>query len=323
MKRMSLKLMLGMIAVALIAGACSPRTQNGGLSGSISIDGSSTVFPVTQAIAELFNEEAPDVDVAVGLSGTGGGFEKFCNGETDISDASRPIRTERDEDDPDTPSEAEACEAEGIEFVELSVAIDGLSVLVHPSNDFVECLTVEELKKVWEPGSTVDNWNDIRPDFPDRPLGRSELYGPGTDSGTFDYFTDEIVGEEGASRDLYSASENDDDLVRGVAGNENALGYFGFAYYEQNQDKLKTVAVDGGEGCVQPTRETINSGEYTPLSRPIFIYVSNQSLDKDEVVAFVDFYLENMNGIIADVGYIEVPAEDLEEEVEEWEAFKA
>ncbi|MGH2772494.1 MAG: PstS family phosphate ABC transporter substrate-binding protein, partial [Actinomycetota bacterium] len=245
----------------------------------------------------------------VGTSGTGGGFEKFCAGETDISDASRPIKDE----------EKQKCTAGGVEYVQLQVAVDGLSVLVNPSNNFAECLTVDELKKIWAPGSTVKNWNAVRSGFPDRPLS---LYGPGTDSGTFDYFTDEIVGEEGASRDDYTASENDNDLVTGVGGDQNALGYFGFAYYAQNRDKLKLVGVDPGEGCVKPSKEAIQSGKYKPLSRPLFIYVSKKAAAKPEVSSFVDFYLESVNDIVADVGYVPMPDEALEKATTDWEGFR-
>lgn len=302
-------------AVTLIAGACNggnggpANSDTGSLTGSINADGSSTVFPITQAIAELFNEDAPDVKVSVGTSGTGGGFEKFCAGETDISDSSRPIRDE----------EKQACTEKAVEFVELQVAIDGLSVLVNPANQFAKCLTVEELKKIWEPGSRVNTWSQVRRGFPNQEL---TLYGPGTDSGTFDYFTDEIVGKQGASRDDYTASENDNDLVQGVAGDQNALGYFGFAYYEQNEDKLRTVDVDGGDGCVTPTTETIASGKYKPLSRPLFVYVSKKAAARPEVAAFIDFYLEEVGGIAADVGYVAAPEETVKEETDQWEAFR-
>ncbi|MGH2809828.1 MAG: PstS family phosphate ABC transporter substrate-binding protein [Actinomycetota bacterium] len=301
-------------ATAILLGGCG-TTAGGGdpklasLTGTINADGSSTVFPISQAIAELFNEDAPKVKVSVGTSGTGGGFEKFCAGETDLSDASRPIKDE----------EKQKCTAGGVEYVQLQVAVDGLSVLVNPSNNFAECLTVDELKKIWAPGSTVKNWNAVRSGFPDRPLS---LYGPGTDSGTFDYFTDEIVGEEGASRDDYTASENDNDLVTGVGGDQNALGYFGFAYYAQNRDKLKLVGVDPGEGCVKPSKEAIQSGKYKPLSRPLFIYVSKKAAAKPEVSSFVDFYLESVNDIVADVGYVPMPDEALEKATADWEGFR-
>ena len=302
------------IAVALLAASCGPGAGAGAgggtLSGQVNVDGSSTVFPITQAVAEEWGAVEPDVQISVGVSGTGGGFEKFCRGETDISNASRPI---------DPEDEAPVCEDNGVEYLELQVAIDGLSVVVNPQNGFVDCLTVEELAAIWEPGSEVDTWSEIRAGLPDQPLS---LYGPGTDSGTFDYFTDAIVGEEGASRSDYTASEDDNVLVQGVAGDPNALGYFGFAYYEQNQDELKPVAVDGGGGCAAPTRETIVTGEYQPLSRPIFIYVSREAAGRPEVAGFVDFYLQSMQELVPSVGYVELPDDVLAEQRSAWEEFK-
>jgi phosphate transport system substrate-binding protein len=296
------------VALGLLGAACGGGETGGGLSGTIAADGSSTVFPITQAVAEEFNAAQPDVQISVGVSGTGGGFEKFCNGETDLSNASRPISEE----------EIAACQENGIEFLELQVAIDGLSVVVNPSNSFVECLAVEELEAIWDPNSTIDNWSAVRPGFPDQAL---TLYGPGTDSGTFDYFTDEIVGEEGASRSDYTASEDDNVLVQGVAGDTNALGYFGYAYYAQNSDKLKVIGVDGGDGCVVPSEETINSGAYSPLSRPLFVYVGKEAVGRPEVKAFVDFYMENVNSLVASVGYIAMPEDVLQGETSEWQRF--
>lgn len=234
------------------------------LGGSIEVDGSSTVFPISEAVAEEFNKVHQNVRVNVGVSGTGGGFKRFTVGETDISDASRPIKD----------SESEAAAANGVEYYELRVGTDGLSVMVSTQNDFVECLTVEELNKIWEPGSPVNNWSQVRSGFPDRPL---RLYGPDTDSGTFDFFTEEINGEAQASRSDYTASADDNVLVQGIGGDRNALGYFGYAYYAENADKLKLVAVDNGAGCVTPTPDTILSGEYEPLTRPLFIYVNKAS----------------------------------------------
>lgn len=306
-------------ALALAAAVCGNTAEgNGGggggateaLSGTVTGDGSSTVFPITQAVAEEFTAEHPDVQISVGISGTGGGFEKFCAGETDIQDASRPIEQE----------EIDLCSQNGIEYVELQVAVDGLSVVVNPANDWASCLTVDQLKAIWEPGSEVDSWNDVDPSFPDRPI---TLYGPGTDSGTFDYFTDAIVGEEGASRSDYTASEDDNVLVQGVAGDGNALGYFGYAYYVENSDKLKVLAIDGGNGCVEPTPETINDGTYAPLSRPLFLYVRKSSLSNPAVVAFVDYYMANSQALVEDVGYIDVHPDTYAAEVQEWEEFKA
>jgi phosphate transport system substrate-binding protein len=310
--RMRKRIFLGsaVVTMALFGAACG-RTETGdGMTGSIAVDGSSTVFPITQALAEEFGAAEPGVRVSVGTSGTGGGFEKFCAGETAISDASRPI---------DPEEEAPRCAENGVEYVELQVAIDGLSVVVNPANDFASCLSVEDLAAIWEPESQVDNWREIRQGFPDQPL---TLYGPGTDSGTFDYFTDEIVGDEGASRSDYTASEDDNVLVQGVAGDPNALGYFGYAYFEQNQDKLKVLAVDGGSGCVAPNRDTIESGDYSPLSRPLFIYVSKEAAARPEVAAFVDFYLRTVNELVSEVGYIPVPESTLGQETDEWDQFK-
>lgn len=307
-------------ALALAAVACGNTDEGGGtdggdadgggLAGVVTGDGSSTVFPITQAVAEEFTAANPGVQVSVGISGTGGGFEKFCAGETDIQDASRPIEQE----------EIDLCAKNGVEYVELQVALDGLSVVVNPANDWAACLTVEQLKAIWEPGSEVSNWRQVDPSFPNRPV---TLYGAGTDSGTFDYFTDAIVGEEGASRSDYTASEDDNVLVQGVAGDENALGYFGYAYYVENSDKLKVLAIDGGAGCVQPTPETINDGSYAPLSRPLFVYVKKASVANPAVVAFMDFYMANSQELVRDVGYIEVHADAYAAEVQEWEDFKA
>lgn len=311
------------LLLALVAGACrGTNTQTTGayanLAGTVAADGSSTVFLITQAIAEEFGKEARKVDVTVGTKGTGGGFEVFCAGDSDIQDASRPIKDE----------EAAECQKNNVEYVELQIAIDGLSIATNSKNTFAKCLTVAELKSVFQPDSAVTNWNQIRKEFPNKGI---RLYSPGTDSGTFDYFTAEIVGKEGASRNdsLISFSEDDNQLVRGVVGDDGesdrplGLGYFGFGYYEQNTDKLKALGVDGGEGCVAPTRETVASGEYAPLSRALFIYVSKASVDKPEVKAFVDFYLDSVSEILPDVGYVEVPESDLEKERKEWEEFAA
>jgi phosphate transport system substrate-binding protein len=267
----------------------------GPVEGTILVDGSSTVAPITAAVAEEFQAQFPEVRVPVGISGTGGGFKKFCAGETDISNASRPIKE----------SEVELCKKNGIEYVELPVAFDGLAVIVNPANDFVSCLTVEELKKIWSPEAegVITNWNQVRADFPDQPLA---LYGAGTDSGTYDYFTQAIVGKEGSSRGDFLPSEDDNVLVQGVAGDKNALGFFGLAYYEENADKLKLVAIDNGDGnCVLPDLETVSKGTYQPLSRPLFIYVNRERIDKkDEISAFVKFYLENAGALSKEVGYI-------------------
>jgi phosphate transport system substrate-binding protein len=264
------------------------------LVGTIEIDGSSTVFPITAAVAEEFQNLHPDVRVNVGISGTGGGFKRFTVGEIEISDASRPIKS----------SEAEAAQQNGIEYIEFSIALDGLSVVVNHQNTWVDYMTVQELNMTWRPNSTVTKWNDIRPSWPDQPI---HLYGPGTDSGTFDYFTEVIVGTVDASRPDYTASEDDNILVQGIAGDTYALGYFGYAYYAENTDKLKIVPIDSGSGPVTPTDQTINSGQYVPLSRPLFIYVNKESLERAEVKEFVRFYMENGEQLVAEVGYTSLP----------------
>src|ERR687891_1930887 len=252
----------------------------GDLSGTIRIDGSSTVGPFAQAAAEEFQGQNPNVQITVGQSGTGGGFEKFCAGETDISDASRPI---------DEEEEVPLCEEAGVEPGEVQVANDGIAIATNKGVT-IECMTVDQLKSLWEPDSKVASFSDIDPSFPDTQVS---LFGPGTDSGTFEFFTEEIVGEEGAQREDYEASEDDNQLVTGVAGTEGGLGYFGLSYYEQNTDKLNEVQVDGGSGCVAPTSETVQDGSYTPLSRPLFMYPSKEAIAKPEVKAFMDFIVAN------------------------------
>jgi phosphate transport system substrate-binding protein len=280
------------------AGDTTAAAGGGDLSGNVLVDGSSTVFPISEAMAEEFQAANPGVRVTVGVSGTGGGFKKFCAGETDISNASRPI----------TAEEIAACEAAGVEYVELPIAFDGLSVVVNPENDFAQCLTVDELKTMWEPAAqgTISNWNQIRPDFPDQPLG---LYGAGTDSGTYDYFADAIVGEDGTRGD-FTASEDDNTIVQGVIADPGGLGFFGYAYYAENQDQLKLLEIDGGDGCVAPSAETIADGSYQPLARPEFIYVKTTSLENPAVRAFAEFQIDQANaGLIEEVGYVPVPDE--------------
>jgi phosphate transport system substrate-binding protein len=274
--------------LALGAAACGSDDDDGGgggggggdLSGNIRIDGSSTVAPFAQAAAEEFQAQNPDVKITVGTSGTGGGFEKFCAGETDISDASRPIK-----DDEEVP----ICKKNNVTYKEVQVANDGIAVVTNPELK-VDCLTTEQLKKLWNEGSKVTKLSAIDPKLPDTELS---LFGPGTDSGTFDFFTDEINGEEGVSRKEYQPSEDDNVLVQGVSGEPGGLGYFGFSYYEQNQDKLNLVGVDAGSGCVKPSTEAIQSGDYKPLSRPLFMYPSQKALKKPEVKAFMDYLVEN------------------------------
>jgi phosphate transport system substrate-binding protein len=251
------------------------------LSGRIEADGSSTVGPFVTAAAEDFQAQTPGVQVTVGISGTGGGFERFCAGETDLSDASRPIK-----DDEEVP----VCKTNGIEYTEFQVANDGIAVVTNKENDWATCLTVEQLNKIWGPDSKIDNWNQVDPSFPDQKL---TLAGPGTDSGTFDFFTGVINGEEDASRTDYQATEDDNVTVQAVSGEKGGLGYFGLSYFEQNQDTLNDVEVDGGSGCVAPSSETVQDGSYTPLSRPLFVYVKNTSLQKPEVAAFMKYILDN------------------------------
>ena len=261
----------------------------------LKVDGSSTVFPITEAMAEEFQKEDGNFRVTVGISGTGGGFKRFCNGETAITNASRPIK----------PIEVDACNSKGVEYVELPVAFDGLSIVVHPDNDWVDRLTVDELEEIWRPGSTVKRWSDVRPEWPDRSI---DLVGADTDSGTFDYFTRAIVGEEGASRPDYTASADDNVLVRAVAGEKFSLGYFGFAFYTENTGRVKLVPVDPGTGPVAPSISTISNGTYTPLSRPLFIYVNSERSTLPKVRQFVRFYLSLDNAVLVrEVGYVEFP----------------
>ncbi len=272
-------------------------------SGTIKIDGSSTVYPISAGLAELFGDENPDVKVLVAQSGTGGGFKKFATGEIDLSDASRPIKD----------AEGEDCAKNNIKYQQLTIAYDGLTIVVNPKNKFVDKLTVEELKKIWENSATkAMTWADVRPTWP---KDKINLYGPGTASGTYDYFKEEIVGKEGSLRTDFNSSENDNMLVKGVADDVNALGYFGFAYYIENKGKLKVVPVDGGKGAITPSLETIMDKSYAPLSRPIFIYVSDAAIKKPEVKAFVDFYLANVNEVAKTVGYIPMTDAEQKEQV--------
>jgi phosphate transport system substrate-binding protein len=313
-------LLLAAGALALVGAACGGDDEEGGgdttvetsdagttLSGRIQADGSSTVGPFTTAAAERFQDDHPDVQVTVGISGTGGGFERFCRNETDLSNASRPIEDE----------EKQACGQEGVEYVEFQVANDALSVVVNKDNDWATCLTVDQLKKVWGPSSKVSNWNQVDPAFLDVAL---KLFGPGTDSGTFDYFTGEINGEEGASRSDYQASEDDNVIVQGVSGEKGGLGYFGFSYYDENQDTLKALEVDAGQGCVAPSAETAQDGTYTPLSRPLFVYVKKSSFEKPEVEAFVKYMLDNGVAIAEAADFVSLTDEQLAAERQDFES---
>ena len=262
-----------------------------GDANTIEVDGSSTVFPVTQAVAEEFRKEHPEIQIPIGISGTGGGFRRFTTGETAISNASRAIKD----------AERQQAAEHGVEFIEMAVAFDGLSVLVSTENDFVECLTTDELNKIWDRGSTVDNWSEVRDGFPDQTV---RLYGPDTSSGTFDYFTKAINGQTQVSRADYTASADDNVLVQGIAGDRNALGYFGYAYYTENKDKLKIVGVDDGGGCIQPTTQTINDGSYAPLARPLYLYINIEELQRPDVMLFLNFYLDNAAALAEEVGYV-------------------
>lgn len=292
------------IMVGLVLAACGGGESGGqgGLGGTVQADGSSTVFPITEAVAEEFQGVNPDVRVTVGISGTGGGFKKLCAGEIDLAAASRPIRQ----------SEVEQCEAAGVGYIEIPVAFDGIAIVVNPKNTWVDSLTVAELKKMWEPEAQgkVRRWSDIRAGWPDSEI---HLFGAGVDSGTYDYFTEAVVGKQHASRGDYTSSEDDNVVVQGVATDPLALGFFGYAYYEENRDKLKIVPVDDGNpdngaGPIAPSPETVKGGTYQPLARPVLIYVSTKALDRPEVAAFVDFYLQNASELVDEVGYIPLPA---------------
>ena len=299
-------IILGVCAVALGSLGCKGggSQESGEALGEsaevIVLDGSSTVFPISQAVAEDF-QSAKGGQVTIGVSGTGGGFKKFCRGDIAITGASRPIK----------PSEVAACEAAGIEFVELPIAYDGLAVVVHPANDWAGTMTVAELKTVWAPEAAdkITRWSQVRPGWPDTPL---HLFAPGVDSGTYDYFTKAIVGVEHASRGDFTSSEDDNVLVQGVSTDPSALGFFGYAYYAENRDKLKIVPIDdgdpaNGEGGIEPTPVTIADGSYQPLSRPVFLYVSTKAAERPEVAAFVDFYLGEGRKLVAEVGYVPLP----------------
>ena len=298
----------GAVLLSFSLAACGSGSDSGegsdseasSASGSVAVDGSSTVFPMSNAAYELMSEENPDIKVTVGSSGTGGGFEKFCAGETDISDASRPIK-----DDEEVPT----CEENGVKFTELQVATDALTVVVNKDLEGVDCLTTDQLIKLWAPGSKINNWNQLDPKFPDQKIA---LFGPGADSGTYDYMAADVIGEESEkTRDDYEASEDDNVLVQGVEGTEGATGYFGYTYFEENADKLKALAIDDGKGCVEPSAETAQAGEYTPLSRPLFIYVANKPYGENEAVKeYTDFYIENLETIAKAAKFIPLKEDD-------------
>jgi len=279
-----------LVPLVLVA-ACSSKQGS-----TITVDGSSTVYPITEAVAEAYAAKSPETRVTVGISGTGGGFRRFCAGETDMQDASRPIKK----------SEAEACDKAGVAYVEVPIAYDGIVVVVNPKNTWATSITLAELKTIWSPEAkgTITSWKQIRPDWPDRPL---RLFGAGVDSGTFDYFTEAVVGKAQSCRTDFTSSEDDNVLVTGVAGDEGALGFFGFAYFEANKDRLRALDVDGGQGPVTPTLDSIRSNTYRPLSRPLFVYVAKKALERPEVQTFVTYYLAEAMKLVADVGYIPLP----------------
>lgn len=291
--------------VVIVASECSGG--EGGSGGTIEADGSSTVGPYVTRAAEVFRRENADVRITIGISGTGGGFDRFCRGETDLSNASREIKDE----------EAALCEDNGVEFTKFDVANDALTVIRNPGNDWAVCLTTDQLNAIWEPGSKVDNWSKVSGEFP---AERMPLYGPGTDSGTFDYFTDVINGEEGASRTDFSATEDDNVILQGVTGEKGGLGYLGFSYFEENQDRVAAVEVDGGSGCVAPSVETTQDGSYAPLSRPLFVYVRNDGLARGEVQDFMRFMLDNQAEIAESAQFVPLNDEqtaEFEQQLEE------
>jgi len=284
------------LAATLAAGACSgDEAEAGSLSGAVLVDGSSTVYPITEATAEEFRKQQARVRVTVGISGTGGGFKKFVLGKTDINDASRPIKQQ----------EIETAASNDISFIEIPVAYDGIAVVANKQNDFLDSITIAQLRKIWQSGSTVSKWSDVDASWPDRPI---KLYGPDVQSGTFDYFVETVNGKSGDCRSDYTASTDDNMLVNGVKGDANALGYFGFAYYYENQNDLKLIPVDSGKGPIAPSNDTINDGSYSPLSRPLFIYVRAQALENPSVTAFVDFYLQQAASLAQQVGYVALPS---------------
>lgn len=300
---------IGVLSVGMLTG-CGGKTQetDKGLGGSVAIDGSSTVYPISEAVAEEFQKMNQGVKVTVNFSGTGGGFEKFLVKETDINDASRPIKDK----------EINKAKEGGIEYLELKVAYDGLSVVINPENDFVEYLTLEELTKIWEPNSSVKTWKDVRPEWPAEPV---KLYGPGSDSGTFEYFTEEVNGEGGAIRVDYTASEDDNVLVNGIAGDKYSVGFFGYAYYIENKDKLKVVPIDSGNGPVAPTTETVENGTYEPLSRPLFLYVNKEALKREEVKEFIKYYLGEGKELVPEVGYVKLPQSEYDNQLFQIEEY--
>lgn len=306
MSQKTINVLLAGLSLGVLAASCGPKAEGGTtegtpatdgakLSGKLTVDGSSTVYPASMAVAEEFTNKNPDVKAAVSESGTGGGFKKFAAKEIDIAGASRPIKKE----------EMEACAKAGVEFIELPIAFDGLTVIVNKENTFAKSLTVDELKKMWAPGSTINNWKDVRPGFPDLPI---KFFGAGTDSGTFDYFTKAIVGEEKSIRNDYAASEDDNVISLGVQNDKGGIGFLGYSYFVMNQDKMAAVAIGDGASAVAPSTETIQGGSYQPLSRPLFIYVSKAAAARPEVKAYIEMYLsKESRTILGEEGFVALP----------------
>jgi phosphate transport system substrate-binding protein len=303
-----IQIVFGIVLIAACGGNKSAKKET--LTGTISIDGSSTVYPLSEAVAEEFRTVHPDVNVAIGSSGTGAGFKKFARGETDISDASRPIKE----------SEMRACSENNISYEGLMVALDGISIMVNPENTWIQDITVGELKKIWETNSTVKKWSDIRPEWPAEKI---HLYGPNTAHGTYDFFTEAVLGESGASRADYNAVADYNVGIQGISTDKYALGYFGLAYYEENKDKLKLVGVDNGNGPVKPSLETVKDGTYAPLSRPLFIYINSASVSKKELVEFVNYYIKNAAVLAKEVGYIPLPQNEYDNQLASFGKFIA
>lgn len=308
-----LNVIIAVLSLIIFSACVNKKEKNSSsssLKGSIQIDGSSTVYPLTEAVAEEFRREYPKVRVTIGVSGTGGGFNKFGRGETNISNASRAIKA----------SEIKICEENNISYIGLLVAYDGMAIIANPENDWLTSITVEELKTIWQPEAqdNIKRWNQIRPEWPNAEI---RLYGAGTASGTYDYFTEAIVGKSGSSRGDFTASEDDNVLVQGVMNDKYALGFFGLAYFLENKDKLKLISVDSGKGAVFPSNETVLDGSYNPLSRPMYIYVNETALNKPEVIAFVNFYLDNIGELAQDVGYVAAPANEYKKSKTAFAAF--
>lgn len=302
------KYLLLLVFSGLFLTSCGGSGSSDTLSGEVKVDGSSTVYPITEAVAEEFRNVQPNIRVTVGSSGSGAGFKKFARGETDISDASRQI----------TEGEKQLCQENGIGFRELTVALDGISIVVHPDNDWLDTITPEQLKELWAPDSDIQKWSDLNSEWPDKDI---HLYGPNTAHGTYDFFTEAIMGESGASRSDYNAVSDYNVAVQGISTDEYALGYFGLAYYEENKDKLKLISVDAGDGPVDPSLETVKSGTYKPLSRSLYIYVAQSAAKRPTVQSFVEFYLDNAGELAKSVGYVPLPENEYGNQLSTFKSF--